>query len=89
MKHLTVDQIIEFVSLTELNGEAIKLSAAVNGHIRRCGKCLELVRAVQSIYDEFSKLHAGVDFKRYLSEAVLSEDAEHTVNIQDTLEGFR
>lgn len=35
MEHLTVDEIIEFVSLTELNNEAINLFASVNGHIRK------------------------------------------------------
>ena len=54
MEHLTVDEIIDFISLTELNNEAIVLSSAVNGHIRKCKDCLKLVKSFQIIYDEFS-----------------------------------
>lgn len=58
MKHLTVDEIIQFVSLTELNSRAIRLSAAVNGHIRGCAECLKLVRAFQMTHDGFQGLAA-------------------------------
>lgn len=76
MNHLTVDDIIRFVSLTELNDEAIKLSAAVNGHIRKCGKCLERVRAFQMIYDEFSAVETKADFRKYVLESILVSGAE-------------
>jgi hypothetical protein len=70
MKHLTVDDMIRFVSLTELNDEAMELSASVNGHIRRCGECLERVRAFQMIYDEFTALSGNGDFRKRLDEYV-------------------
>ena len=60
----SVDEILNFVSLTELNNESIELSATVNGHIRKCEKCLKLVRSFQMIYDEFSRLNVGGDFKK-------------------------
>ena len=66
MKHLTVDEMIRFVSLTELNAEAKMLSAAVNGHIRRCGKCLKYVQAFQTIHDEFVQLNGSGDFKKHV-----------------------
>ena len=53
MKHLTVEQIVEFVSLTTINDKAVALSAAVNGHIRHCGRCFDKVCAFQAIHDEF------------------------------------
>lgn len=90
MKHLTVDEIIEFVSLTELNGEAINLSASVNGHIRECEKCLKLVRAFQMIYDEFSRLSSGGDFKKYVIDKVLKDTAENenAIEMKSEVEEF-
>ena len=53
MKHLTVEDIAEFVSFTKLNSETLELAARVNTHIRECKECRELVRAHQIIHDEF------------------------------------
>lgn len=52
MDHLTLDEIIDFVSLTDLNEESIQLMGAVNAHIARCRECRELVRSYQLVYDE-------------------------------------
>lgn len=68
MKHLSFDEIIGFVSLTELNDEAIENSAVVNGHIRKCKECLEKVRAFQMIYDEFSQLGLNIAFEKYIED---------------------
>ena len=68
MKHLTVDDMIRFVSLTELNDEAVELSASVNGHIRRCAECMERVRSFQMIYDEFTMLSGNGDFRQQIEE---------------------
>ena len=88
MNHLTVDDIINFVSLSEMNEEAVELSAAVNGHIRKCGKCLELVRAFQMIYDEFSELNTSGDFKKFVSEIISTEadKNENIIKIQNSFE---
>ena len=87
MKHLTVDEILNFVSLTELNNESI-------GHIRKCEKCLKLVRAFQMIYDEFSRLNVGGDFKDFITEnlSVLKNENKQSVevaNALDEIDGFR
>ena len=68
MNHLSVDDIIKFVSMTELNDEALALSACVTAHIRECDECLELVRSFQLIYDEFTRLKSEKTFKKYLIE---------------------
>lgn len=90
MKHLTVDEIIKFVSLTELNSEAINLSASVNGHIRECEKCLKLVRAFQMIYDEFSRLDTSGDFRKFVSETISEETDknENIIKIQNSFKEF-
>ena len=92
MKHLTVDEIIKFISLTELNAEALMLSAAVNEHIRDCDKCLKRVQAFQMIYDEFARIQGSGDFKQFMESKVqtgkrlLAADAEPTA--QDELDGY-
>lgn len=81
MEHLTVDEIIEFVSLTEFNSKSLSLSATVNGHIRKCGKCLELVRAFQLIYDEFSRLNTRMSFREYALNATSDTNANTNANV--------
>lgn len=71
MEHLAVDEMIRFVSLTELNTEAVELSASVTKHIRTCRDCLKRVRAFQMIYDEFTSLHAQGEFAIYAQEREL------------------
>lgn len=68
MKHLTVDEIIRFVSMTELNDETLALSAIVNSHIRRCKECLDLVRAFQLLHDEFMHMQNGGEFVKAAKE---------------------
>jgi len=94
MRHLTVDEILDFVSLTELNDEAMQLSAAVNGHIRNCDKCLKLVRSFQMIYDEFMKLNTSGDFKGFVSENLLELKNTNKKSIEiitalNELDGYR
>lgn len=90
MNHLTIDEIIDFVSLSKMNKEAVDLSAVVNGHIRRCSKCLNLVRVFQMIYDEFSRSNICGDFKKYVSDNIFleTEKNESVINIQNSLEEF-
>ncbi len=91
MKHLSIDEIIDFVSLTELNGDSITISATVNGHIRKCEKCLKLVRSFQMVYDAFSRLQVDGDFKKYVTEAVLKEQDrnEETGALRENIDSDR
>ena len=85
MEHLSIDKIIAFVSLTELNSEAINLSADVNSHIRECKKCLELVRSFQMIYDEFSQTEMKIDFRKYIKNTFSKQkNNKVTVEIVDS-----
>jgi len=73
MNHLKVDEIIAFVSITELNQETMALAASVNGHIRKCEKCRKLVNAFQLLYDAFTKEHIGGSFSRYAHQVLENE----------------
>lgn len=68
MKHLTIDEMLDFVSMTELNGDAMKLAAYITKHIRECDSCMKQVRALQMVYDEFSALNTKCSLKDFLAE---------------------
>ena len=90
MKHLTVDAMIDFVSLTELNREAIELSTVVNGHIRTCRTCRERVSAFQQIYDELPREFTGGRIKQMLGRyAQTGEKAEEMAQLLALMEACR
>lgn len=91
MNHLTIDEIINFVSSSELNDEVVALSTRVNGHIRECDKCLKLVNAFQTVYDEFVTMSTTDDFKNYVHSALKKRKDEKLLGNDETLnlEDFR
>lgn len=66
MEHLKLEQIIEFVSMTEINPETLALSSKVVGHIRECQECLDKVKSFRLVYDEFVKLGNEAAFSKCL-----------------------
>ena len=53
MKHLTFDEIIDFVSFEKLDADTMNLASAVNGHICECQECFELVKAYEETKTPF------------------------------------
>ena len=53
MEHLSMEQIIEFVTAEELNEEFLRLASKVNGHIQQCAECFDAVDALQRLHDEY------------------------------------
>ena len=92
MKHLTVDEMIDFVSLTELNADALMLSAAVNGHIRQCEACLKRVQAFQTVHDEFRRMNYSGDFKKMITARLQTAKRLNVASAEpsasDELEGY-
>lgn len=86
MNHLTVDDLIRFVSFETLDDETIEFSKTVNGHIRNCEDCRALVRSFQIIHDEFEKLCSHRDFKKYIRESEIAVDQSQS---QDPHENIR
>ena len=74
MNHLTFEEIVQYVSLKKLNEEAFLLASKVDTHIRECEPCLELVRAVRSIHDEFVKEKRGCDVRALFDEDSVSDE---------------
>lgn len=56
MEHLTIGEIVEFVTLKKLDENAIALAKKVNGHIRNCDNCLELLRGVRTLHEEITSM---------------------------------
>lgn len=79
MKHLSIDEIIEFVSLTEENKDADKILEKVNGHICRCGACLQKVRAFQMIYDEFMSFGKESNYREYMLDNLQDVEIENMI----------
>lgn len=77
MKHLTIDRIIDFVSISEMDKASLELSFFVNEHIRECEECLEKVRAYQDVYDEFVRLGSIGDFKGFAYSVIPEKVAEN------------
>lgn len=86
MDHLTFDEIVDFVSMTEYNQKAIDLASVVNGHICKCDECLKVVRSMQLIYDEFSALAQKQSFRSYISESIVSDIRRCSENLMDDKE---
>ena len=54
MKHLTTDEIINFVTFDSLTKENLELAAMVNAHILICEECREKVKAFQAVSDSLT-----------------------------------
>lgn len=78
MNHLKVNEIIEFVSLNELNAETVEFCAYVNGHVRKCEECRQLVDAFQTVYDEFCRIGNSKNFEEYINARYFSEEKSVT-----------
>lgn len=61
MEHLTIEEIIDFVSFNKLNDESISLAKKVNLHILKCDECREKVAAYQTICDQFVNIGRNDD----------------------------
>lgn len=76
MAHLTVEEIIEFVSFGKLSGETIELATKVNEHIRSCPRCLKKVSAFQTVYDEFCRIGSINDAKKCVYSMTLEDQID-------------
>lgn len=70
MKHITIDEIIDFVSFDKIDNRTLEMSRKVNGHIRNCEECIQKVRAFQAMYDEFVRSGKSGDFRKYVYDVI-------------------
>ena len=69
MDHLSLNEIIDFVSFEKLSDETLELAANVNSHLLLCKQCREAVRAYQAVYDEFCRLDSKEEFRNAVKNA--------------------
>jgi len=74
MDHLTIDEIIEFVSASKLDEDMLALMAKVNQHIRTCPKCFDVIEAFQRVNDEFAEMREKGELKKSLHELIKDEN---------------
>ncbi len=55
LKHLSIEEIIKYVTANKVDKETLDLLSKVNGHIRNCPSCKEKVVAYETVNDEFKK----------------------------------
>ena len=70
MTHLTVEEIIDFVSFEKLTEENIALAKKVNEHICSCEVCFEKVSAFQMVYEEFQRIGTVRDTKECIYQII-------------------
>lgn len=88
MNHLTVDEIIEFVSSSKSNAETLQLISSVNQHIRMCSKCLSLVNAFQIVHDEFIKIGDSREFNNYFYNVIKKENTEKFSELKEVIDEY-
>ena len=72
MDHLTVDEIIGYVTGVDVDGETRKDIAKINVHIIKCEECLRKVRAMQVISEGLEAEYSA----RKVREILLEKTAE-------------
>ena len=73
MEHLTIEEIIEFVSFEKMDAESLKLASRVNAHIRSCPSCMRKVRAFQLVMEELSCMGKRATCKSVARQKVSKE----------------
>lgn len=95
MIHLTVDELIGFVSVQTLDKDAMALTTRVTEHVRSCAACLRKLRAFQIVSqgmadgfglnkDSLEAVKAAMAAKAELQESVDSTDSVGENKKQDT-----
>jgi hypothetical protein len=70
MTHLSVEEMIDFVSFEKLTEENIALAKKVNEHICSCKKCFQKVSAFQTVYEEFQRIGTISDTKQCIYQII-------------------
>lgn len=55
MEHLSVEEIIKYVTANKVDSETLDLLSKVNGHIRICPACREKVGAYECVNEAIEK----------------------------------
>ena len=85
MKHITVDEIIDFVTDETLDAKSMENASKVTAHICKCSECLKKVQAFQKVYEEFERLGKISEYKLLACE-MLNKKSEKSKREEVSLE---
>ena len=68
MNHLTTTEIIDFVSISKMDADSMKLASRVNGHILKCDECLKIVESFQEVYDELQRMGRSTKIEKIMAK---------------------
>lgn len=80
MKHLTVEEMISFVSIKSLDEKSLELIDRVSEHICECSECRKKVDAFQTVQDELDRMENAKKYKNSLAQRTKDEAAEKRKN---------
>lgn len=89
MKHVTVDEMIDFVSFEKIDRETIDLASKVNAHILKCESCRKKILAFQTIYDELLKLGKSEKFRELVKNRMSNPTSDPTPDLSEKIDGYR
>ena len=72
MKHLSVEEMIDFVSFDKLNSESLEFAAKINAHIFNCDECRKKIEAFQTLDDQFEKMENKKELEDMVKEKLRS-----------------
>lgn len=55
LEHLSIEEIIEYVTANKVSKETLDLMSRVNGHIRICSSCREKIESYERINEKLIK----------------------------------
>lgn len=78
-KHLSLRDVLDFVSATALNEQTEKNAILVTTHIRSCRECRDLVKEYQALYDELRELDREEEFEQIALTVFCKGDPEKEI----------
>ena len=79
MKHLSVDEMINFVSFDKLDGEALAAASKASAHILKCGACRKKITAYQTVYDELVRIGRKNEFDATVKKKTAVSDEQKQI----------
>ena len=62
LEHLSLEEILKYVTANKLDSETLDLFSKVNGHIRKCSSYKEKINSFETINEELKKIVLTNDF---------------------------
>lgn len=77
MEHLSIEEILNYVSATKINDETLELFSKVNGHIRNCPSCKKKINALELANEELEN--------EFLVESLELDHLDDLIKIENSI----